>query len=269
MNWKLYLQTASLEIRRITAYRLDFWANFVASMFAHVTIAYFLWKAIFEATGSSEIAGYSFYELLFYYFLVSLVLLAQRSGTFAEFAEEIFQGAFTRYVLYPMPVLRYRLAMYMGRIAVYTIPLVLGVIGFISFLPLPESSTTGILPFLSGLAALLFGSVLFFHLRTCSELLAFWVDQVWTLLVIEYFLTSLLGGSMIPLSFFPDWAKELLAYLPFGCLVSFPVRSFMGTISLSEWIFSLGICVFWTLFFLLLAEWMLSKGKYRYTGVGI
>lgn len=269
MSTSLYLQAASLEIRRLAAYRADFWANFMVSMFARVTVAYFLWSAIFQTNEISEIGGYQFHELILYYLLVGFTFLLLRSGTFAEFANEIFEGAFTRYILYPLPVLRYWLAMYLGRLSVFTIPMTLGFGLYVFFFPLSADSTFGWRSCLQGFIALYAAAVLFFHLRTCIELCAFWVEQVWTLLLIEHFLTSLLGGSMLPLSLFPPWATDILKYLPFQCLVSFPVGSFLGTISPSEWWFSLTVTFVWTGFFLLLAELLLARGKYRYTGVGI
>ncbi|MGI8748667.1 MAG: ABC-2 family transporter protein, partial [Deinococcus sp.] len=44
-------------------------------------------------------------------------------------------------------------------------------------------------------------------------------------------MVDLLGGVLIPLTFFPHWAQTLLAWLPFQAITYTPVAMYLGKVS--------------------------------------
>ena len=82
-------------------------------------------------------------------------------------------------------------------------------------------------------------------------------------------MSALLGGSMIPIDLFPEWAQGVLLWTPFPYLFNFPVFTLMGKISPLEWAFGVLITIFWVVLFGVLTKWIWRKGELKYTGVGI
>lgn len=39
------------------------------------------------------------------------------------------------------------------------------------------------------------------------------------------------GGVLIPLTFFPEWAQSILAWLPFGVITYTPVAMYLGELA--------------------------------------
>jgi ABC-2 type transport system permease protein len=109
----------------------------------------------------------------------------------------------------------------------------------------------------------------FFYLFTICEFMAFWFDNIWSLGVILRFLTSFLGGALIPLSFFPEWAQSILSYTPFPYLIDFPMKALTGSLTVSTFCINLSIAFAWLLVFRALSKFTWTKGKYSYSGVGM
>ena len=259
----------SLLIRKFVAYRTDFWVNFVGLVLVELTCAYFLWQAVFEARGVTSLQGYTLESFLFYYLLVAAVLGMLRGRDFGFAFREIYSGGFTRYILYPISVLRYYYIVSCVELAVGSVKLLLGIGVFCLVFGMPSGVAFGPASFLAGLSACVVAGVLYFFITSCVEYAAFWIENVWTLLVLKQFVEIFLGGALIPLSFFPDTLQTVLSFTPFPYLISFPVNAFMGQLSLWEWCSSALITLAWALTFAHLARLILRRGSYVYSGVGM
>ena len=115
----------------------------------------------------------------------------------------------------------------------------------------------------------LLGSVTFFFLNSLSELVAFWADYIWSLGVLSQFFARFLGGALVPLAFFPDWAQTILHYTPFPYLIDVPLQIMFNQVSIVDFAINLLILGSWTLFFYLMSQLLWKRGQYSYTGVGI
>ena len=74
---------------------------------------------------------------------------------------------------------------------------------------------------------------------------------------------------MLPLDFFPDWARSVLAWLPFPYLFSIPVRTLTGKVGFTEWIMGLAIAAAWCGVTSVVGNAVWRRGDLEYTGVGI
>ncbi|MBD3345122.1 MAG: hypothetical protein GF401_08685 [Chitinivibrionales bacterium] len=256
------------ELRKIFAYRVNFWIQFVVSLLAQFSIAYFLWKAVFESSGAEKIGGYSFRSMMIYYLLVPVIGRAVRGMQFGNFSEDIYQGALTKYLVYPVSVFVYKFTANLAHCVVFAAQSILIII-LSSYIADPSELSLTLSGIVQGFLAVAAASLLFFTFNSMIELIAFWADNVWSLLVIARFITGLLGGSMLPLSLFPQWIQPLLTALPFAYFASFPIRCLMGEVTFTQLLQGLGIMALWNAVFT--AGFMLIwyRGKYKYTGVGI
>ena len=270
MNLRLDWQLFSLELRRTFAYRSDFWFSFVVSTGAQFIVAWFLWKSIFSYQGAAEIGGYTFPALMMYYLIVPIIGRSVFGGNMGDIASEIYQGTLTRYLVYPVSFFRYKLLVHCADASILLAQLLL-VIGAVALLLPGLTSTYAISPFsiMLGIFTLTAAAMLYFVFTAWVQLIAFWADQVWSLSAILRFITSLLGGSLIPLSMFPQPLKPILKLLPFSCFIHLPAQSFLGTIAPREWLTGMLTMTVWGVFFAALYAAIWRRGNRQYGGVGI
>ena len=101
------------------------------------------------------------------------------------------------------------------------------------------------------------------------EMVSFWADNIWSLMVMLRFIIALFGGLMLPLRFFPDWAQQILNILPFRYLVSFPIKSFFGELTTTQLIEGFIIISLWSVVLTVVVNFIWSKGQKQYSGIGI
>lgn len=251
------------------SYRVDFWMNFAVTVGANVVIAYFLWKAIFDAQQATEIAGYNFLLLMLYYLLVPMYVRIVIGPEMGYISDEIYQGSLNRYLVYPVPFFVYKYITYLASscIAALQLFLVMGI--YILFFGVPTESNITIASFCLGLFTALCATYLYFVIAATLELVAFWADNVWSLMVMLRFSFSFLGGGLLPLAFFPQWAQTVLSFLPFPYLLSLPIETSLGKKTFDQWLCSMLILFLWAIVFSLVVRFIWKRGTYRYSGVGI
>lgn len=267
MNW--VKQVFSIEIRKAIAYRTDFWLQFIMSVFANVATAYFLWKAIFTYNKTSMMRGYSFSGLMLYYFMVPIISRMVNGPGLGMIAHEIYDGSLTRYLIYPISFFKYKYTQYLANTVIFFLQLILGIILFALLFGIPSDILFTPATFLMGIIAVFAAGLLAFSISTLLEMVAFWAENVWSLLIMVRFAVGLLGGAMIPIAFFPERIQTILNYLPFRYLAAFPINSFIGKVQFNQWQVGMLIILFWSTICTALAIFVWNKGKYKYTGVGI
>ena len=270
-GWILHVY--SMELRKVLSYRVDFWVQFLGTLFTDITISYFLWMAVYAGSGTTRIGGYTFAGMMTYYVLLPLVNRVVRGSDIGFFSPEIYDGSLTRYLVYPVPYFGYK---YLSYLALSTVALLQLVImtalfkfGVGPFFHLSLGETLGGSQLLLGMVAAVASSFVYFSAMGALEMLAFWNDAVWTVLVMLRFSAQFLGGGLVPLSLFPAWSRPILDWLPFQYMIAFPVRVMMGETSPAFVLNGLLACAFWGSVFLGAANLLWRRGSYQYSGVGI
>jgi viologen exporter family transport system permease protein len=266
----LFWRIASLEARKLMSYRVDFWVNSVAALGAELVVAFYLWQAIFTATGRDVIGGYTFRGMLLYYVLVILAgKLVRGQERDLGIARDIYEGTLTRYLIYPAPYAGFKYAEHVGALLPSLVQVTLFGAAAAWWLPLPDD--VSITWATAGMAAVAIvgGNLLAFSLRFPIQGVAFWADNVWSLNVMLRLVTDLLGGLLLPLSIFPAAAQQILAWLPFRYLFAFPVETLLGRLTFGEWLQGLLVTTLWIGLLAALSSVVWRRGGKVYTGVGI
>ncbi len=267
---KLFFKIVNLELRKQMSYRVDFWVNSIVSFFAAMGVMFFLWKSIYTASDKVQISGYTLEEMILYYVLVILVAkLVRGSKQMIGIADDIYKGSLTKYQLFPPPYLVFKYAEHLGSL----LPAIIQLLIFGALSPLifdfPDHLNITPVSILACVLVIILANLLFFALSLPLQLVAFWADNVWSLIVMNHFISGLLGGAMLPLELFPDWARAILTYTPFAYLYHFPVRILTGHISSNQLWSGIGVMSCWIII-LGGCSWCIWKaGTKRYTGVGI
>ncbi len=258
-----------MELRKVISYRIDFWVQFLGNVITQIVLAYFLWRSIFTYLDVEELRGYDFPSLMLYYVLVPLIDRMVRGPEMNHIAQEIYDGGLNRYLIYPISFFFYKYATHIAQSLIFTAQFLFAASAYLFIFGLPEIVHFSIYNLLMGVGAVMTGSVLYFFLVATLEMIAFWADHVWSLLVMMRFILYFTGGGMIPLSFFPESVRTFLEYLPFPYLSSFPVRSFMGEVDPGEFVNSIFIVLVWSAVQFVFAYGVWRSGLKRYSGIGI
>lgn len=266
MNWWRHI--AASELRKILAYRVDFWVTFLGQTFVQLFIARALWQNIFESTGSTVMEGYTLPMMTLYFLIVPIGNRILQGESMGFLSREIYDGTFNRYLIYPLSFFHYKTLTYLTYSFFYSIQLMLIFtiyqIFFDGGLSLEEFQSL-----LIGIVIFMIAAFTYMNMNMMVELLALWADNIWSLAVMLRFFCYFLGGSFVPVAFFPEWLKDSLFLTPFPYLVSLPIRTVMGLTTWSEIGTGILILLIWGIIIRGFSHLMWNKGQFRYNGVGI
>lgn len=265
-NWWRFVIAA--EIRKILAFRTDFWITFVGQTLIQILIARALWQAIFESAGKEVMEGFTLPMMTLYYLLVPIGSKMLTGENVGFLSREIYDGTFNRYLIYPLSFFQYKTLTYLTYSAFYGLQFILVYFLYLIFQGNGITPSNVINLFL-GVSLFMIASYAYGMLAMFIELISLWADNIWTLMVMCRFFSFFFGGAYMPLNFFPMWLQEIVQFTPFPYLVSLPIRTTMGLASTGEIATGLGVLIIWALLFRLAASFLWSKGQFRYNGVGI
>jgi ABC-2 type transport system permease protein len=268
MNFTLLRDLLTAETRRRMSYRADFWISVVSSLAVRIGVSWFIVKAVFEGSGRPTIAGFDAKEMFLYYVAVILVgKLVQTTELEQGISQDIYEGGLTRYLLYPVP---YGVVKYVQQLGAMG-PALLQILLFGAWIPFVvgfprEVSAAGIA---MGIGAIALANLLQFLITFPIQLIAFWADNVWSLMIMHRFASALLGGMLLPLALFPDNVRLVMEALPFRYLFAFPVETLMGRVSPAQWGIGMGVGLAWCVITAMTGRAVWRRGTLQYTGVGI
>jgi ABC-2 type transport system permease protein len=269
MRPKLFWEIFTVEARKKMSYRADFWINSVAGIFVHLSFYWFLTYALF-ASGRPLLAGFSLKGMILYYVFVTLIgRLVQSMDLEMGISQDIYDGGLSRYLLYPVRYGAVKYAQQWGGLAPQVLQLLLFGIMAPFILGIPPEVKITVPSILMAAVSIILANLLHFLLIRPVQAVSFWADNVWSLLVAARFGMAMLGGQLLPLQLFPEWAQQLLAWLPFPYLYSFPTLTLLGSVNPADWARGVVITIFWCLAATLAGNVVWQRGDLQYTGVGI
>lgn len=264
-----FFQVFLMELRKLISYRADFWVNFFGQTFFSLTIAYYLWSSIFSYLDTKEMNGLTLNGIIFYYLIVPLIFRIQQGQGIGFISREIYDGSLTKYLLYPINIFKYKFASYFANSTFYILQMFLMLGIFSYFFDQENIYSFNLLYFSLFILSIIIAATTYFFIFSICEFLAFWFDNIWSLGVILRFITSFLGGGLIPLTFFPKWSQEVLEWTPFPYLIDLPMQLLLQNISVELFFEKIAISILWTIFFAGISYITWKKGNFVYSGVGI
>ncbi|MGA1190709.1 MAG: ABC transporter permease [Bdellovibrionota bacterium] len=225
-QWRKWSQTAAISMTNALVYKLNFLLLTIGPVLVFFLIQFNLWSSLYELQGVEEIRGYSQKDMIAYQGWVLIVTLLTQTYNSRNLAEDIRLGRISAYLIYPFEFWQYHLATFFGQQIIQTIIAILSLVSLITLgiIPVPH-----LISLLIGLLTAILAGLLWYHLQYAIGLLAFWLEETWTLRVIISIMASFLSGAVIPLELFPPWARDLALLSPFPYLTFIPVKSFLGT----------------------------------------
>jgi len=267
---RLFLHVFTIQSRKLMSYRADFWVSSVFAFLTELAIMYFLWRAIFAESGMDRIGGFSFEALILYYVAAILLgKLIRGNDRDVTVSTDIYEGSLTRYLLYPSSYFTFKYAEHVGTMIPSAIQLVIFGVLYLSLSGAPAD--VHVTPATVGMTVIsvAVSNLLHFALLYPIQLVAFWADNVWSLNVMFRFACMMLGGLLLPLSLFPEWARPVLNVLPFRYLFDVPAMTLLGRYSVAEWMTGVAASLLWIAALGIATRLIWNRGTKSYTGVGI
>jgi viologen exporter family transport system permease protein len=266
----LYFHVVSTEARKRMSYRADFWISTVVGFLVQFGVAWFLWTAVFRESGATTIGGYSERGMILYFAAAQLLgRIARGLEIDGTMSQDIYDGQLSRYLVYPAGYFRFKYAQQLGAMLPVAAQLAVCAVWIPLVLHVPDDVRVSAASVAGALGAVLFANLLSFVATIPIQAVAFWADNVWSLMIAWRFAVGILGGSMIPLSVFPEWTKPIFAALPFRFLFAFPVETLLGRVSLADWAEQMALAALWCVAFAMLAKLVWRRASVVYTGVGL
>lgn len=264
-EYEKWLQSIKTALTKNTTYKFDFFLMMFLPIFVFFFIKYSLWVSIYEINDNQIIQGYTLSKMIRYQFCIFLFDLFVRSHFFSQnLSSDIRLGRISAFLLYPFHFISYQMSLFISDkiiqvfIGGLTLAAALGA-GFISF--------KHPMIFVYFIMFVLMVNLFWFFTQTLVGLLAFWIEETWSLNISIRFISAFLSGAFIPLDLYPDALRKILIWTPFPYLTYFPVKIIMG--DPVPILFGSVVICFWLLVLMLSTKWLWKKGLRLYAGAGI
>ena len=211
------------------AYRLRYYTG-ILTYLLFVSVHYFIWSAVFASHAvGTRINGFTLPEMVTY---VSVGWMA-RSLYFSTVDEDINElvrsGQISIYLIRPVNFHLMMLVQAAGetlfRLLFFSLP-----IGAVIVVVFPVSLPATAADFGYFLLATVFSFIILAEINFIVGLSAFYFSAIDGIMRAKYFLVQLLSGLLLPLTFFPGWARAVLDVLPFKLIAYVPLQVYLGKV---------------------------------------
>lgn len=94
-------------------------------------------------------------------------------------------------------------------------------------------------------------------------MMGFFIINVWSIATIKKVFINLLAGAFLPIWFFPDWLRAIVAFTPFESIYFLPVQNYLGNLSLGEIAIGFTKQIIWLIILFVIGNLLYRKGKKR------
>jgi len=261
-----YWEVSKTYMKAQLVWRADVIFNMLFTI-SKVLFAYLLWGIIFQ--NRETIGAFTFHGMLSYYIVNSfLSQLDMSGGISSEIHDRIRNGTFSKYMVIPVGVQKYFMAMELGKVLFYLLFDFLAAVIWIFVFRIEFVFTDNPLVFACAVLMAVLGMLFMVQLNYFLGLLTLKYQGINTFLMIKNNLISLVTGGIVPLALFPELAVKIMKVLPFYYVTYLPSMLLTGMCREEA---AAGLCVIaaWCLLmqFLIYVTW--NKYIRKYDGVGI
>jgi len=223
-----------------------------------------LWSSILPRNGQTTLLGYTNASMMAYQGWVLLVTLATQAMTSHRIGDDIRLGRITASLLYPFDFWRSHASHFLALQGVMFIIsscgfLILWSFGVVQPIPLHNLAL--------GIVISLLASTFWFCMNFTIGIAAFWLEEIWMFRAMISLIGYVASGSIVPLTFFPELAREIIYLSPFPLLSFLPVEAMLGRLENVGSAILLGVC--WTVLMALAGAFLWKRGIKLYTAAGL
>ncbi|MGH3836835.1 MAG: ABC transporter permease [Pseudonocardiaceae bacterium] len=220
-----YLRLIGAGFRRYSTY----WQAVVAGLATNIVFGFMRCAVLLTVfAGSAQVAGYNPSRTVTFVWIGQGLIAVVAIWGNSDFGERVRSGDIAIDLLRPVDLQAALLAEDLGRagfalLTRFTGPLLIGLAFF--DLTLPSS----VLCWAAFGVSVLLAILVSFAIRFLLNLLAFWLLDWRGLLALHAAIGGVLAGLVIPIAFFPGWARTVIWSTPFPAILQAPIDIAIGT----------------------------------------
>jgi len=220
-------------IERI-AYRVNFCLEILSGIVSSLIVV-FLWLAIYKSSGRNFIGGYSLPEMITYILgggLINTFILTTAENP--ETSQTIQDGSLSDMLIKPInPYWVWLVRDFGSKSFLFSLGL-LGYVLVFLFFRQHLIISMGLGTFFLFLLSMGMATLLQYLLFEALSLLSFWLENTYGIRFTMRIIMEVVGGAIIPLSFFPGILQKIFGFLPFPYLIYLPMRIYLNKIAPEE-----------------------------------
>ncbi|MDP3998771.1 MAG: ABC-2 family transporter protein [bacterium] len=247
-------------------YRLNFVMWRVRTIL-QLLVVYFLWSAIFQSQ-KGVIFGYTQSMILTYVLGGALLRATVFSSRTIDVGDEINRGNLTNFLLKPMSYFKYWFARDIADKILNIIFAVFELTVIYFLLKPPIFSQTDFLNLAFFAIGVGLAVILYFYINLLFGLLAFWTPETWAPRFVFFIFLEFLAGGLFPLDILPKFLYEILRFLPLFYLNFFPLKIYLGQLSILQIIEGMIICLSWIILSFWIVRVVWQRGLRVYSAEG-
>ncbi|XEC93611.1 ABC transporter permease [Paenibacillus tarimensis] len=203
--------------------------SFLISALIHpmeLVVGAIIFTSVYAYGNFESIHGYSLSQIVWYIGGMQIVGTIIWNFAAGRMSNHILDGTLSIYLLKPASIFKFELA---NAIALRTVGILF------EFIPILIIQTVIFFPsFMTAASTLKFvlcavlSFFLFFLLNFIIGMAAFFIKNNGSIIAFRTIMTSFVGGTIIPLEFFPGWLQRLSEFLPFRYLYYEPLQFFLN-----------------------------------------
>lgn len=221
-----YVEFSRVGFVNVLAFRLRYYTG-ILTYLINVTVYYFIWSAVYGPAAGQTIAGYDLAQMITYVAMGWVIRSFYWNTIDQEMAYEVIEGKIAMELIKPVSVQAMWLARAMGesafRLGMLTTPTALTVM-LIFPVRAPASLLNAALFGVAVVGSFFLMGAINFLIGTC----AIHLKSILALIRAKYWLIELLSGLLVPLTFFPEPLRRVLAWLPFQHIAFTPLEIYLG-----------------------------------------
>lgn len=260
-----YLQIAKLTWDETFVYRLNFIMWRMRLILQTLTL-YFLWVSLIPS--GTTLFGYNQSSMLTYILGTSLVSSFVLSSRSHAVGDEINSGNLSNFLLKPINYFLYWFARDVGDKAMNIIFSIIELTVLFAILKPPLFIQTESMFLLLTLIAIALALIMYFLFNFLLGLIGFWSPEVWAPRFIFIILLNFFAGGLFPLDILPKFIFSIFQLLPFTYLLYFPIKIYLGQLTMIEIFTGIMISLSWTILLYIVVRYMWRKGLLAYTAQG-
>lgn len=224
-------------------------------------IQFAIWRFVYAGSASDTLPYYSLEETYLYYIAVlALNRLNNAYSIIVRVSTHVHEGQLEVFFVKPISYFKYNLLVFVGESVLYYIPVIMIALFVLGW----SDQWSGVVGFLAfSVVNLLFCFVLGFLM----SLSAFWLTRPDMTLGFQVVLASVIGGTLLPLAYWPSYLEPLMRYNPFRLIISGPAEFLLrpGRSLLIELLCLYGV---WFSILMVACTITFKFASARYAGVG-
>lgn len=255
---EIYLDVINKSFKSFSVYNINIVINLVSGFIA-IFVQIALWKALYENgfNQTTTLADAITYTLINSFFIKRCFIYVSKS-----ISDSIYSGNIEIDLIRPVSLKEMATMQSIGHnlfnLCSFSFPIIL-----VTIIMYGIKGPKGIGSLLCAVITAVLGQIIFWLFECILGYTAFWLKANWYLAYIELAVMSILGGTTIPIWFYPEWLQSICNYLPFKYVGYESIYIYLYGSSSLEFLKTISIQLIWILLLLIMEKiiWLRAVRK--------